>query len=46
MPPLSLIGLVVFAAVLALSRQGGRALSPAMIYLLLGVVAAGLARPA
>jgi NhaP-type Na+/H+ or K+/H+ antiporter len=38
------IGLVVFAAVLALSRQGGRAFSPAMVYLLLGVAAAGLAR--
>jgi NhaP-type Na+/H+ or K+/H+ antiporter len=33
---------VVFAAVLALSRQGNRAFSPAMVYLLLGVAAAGL----
>lgn len=38
------IGLVVFAAVIALSREGGRAFSPAMVYLLLGAVAAGLAR--
>lgn len=38
------IGLVVFAAVLALSRQGNRAFSPAMVYLLLGAAAAGLAR--
>ncbi|HEX5712883.1 MAG TPA: cation:proton antiporter [Solirubrobacterales bacterium] len=38
------VGLVVFAAVLALSRQGNRAFSPAMVYLLLGVAAAGLAR--
>jgi hypothetical protein len=35
---------VVFAAVVALSRQRNRAFSPAMIYLLLGAVAAGLAR--
>jgi NhaP-type Na+/H+ or K+/H+ antiporter len=38
------IGLVVFAAVLALSRQGNRAFSPAMVYLLLGIAAAGFAR--
>lgn len=38
------VGLVIFAAVLALSRQGSRAFSPAMVYLLMGVAAAGLAR--
>jgi NhaP-type Na+/H+ or K+/H+ antiporter len=38
------VGLAVFAAVIALSRQRNRAFSPAMVYLLLGVLAAALAR--
>jgi sodium/hydrogen antiporter len=39
------VGLVVFAAVIALSQQHKRAFSPAMVYLVLGVAAAGLVRP-
>jgi sodium/hydrogen antiporter len=38
------VGLVVFAAVIALSRQHQRAFSPAMVYLVLGAAAAGLVR--
>jgi sodium/hydrogen antiporter len=38
------VGLVVFAAVIALSQQHERAFSPAMVYLLLGAAAAGLVR--
>jgi sodium/hydrogen antiporter len=38
------VGLVVFAAVIALSQQHQRAFSPAMLYLLAGAAAAGLAR--
>jgi sodium/hydrogen antiporter len=37
-------GLVVFAAVIALSQQHQRAISPAMVYLVLGAAAAGLLR--
>jgi hypothetical protein len=36
------VGLVVFAAVIALSQQHQRAFSPAMFYLLAGAAAAGL----
>jgi sodium/hydrogen antiporter len=38
------VGLVVFAAVIALSQQHERAISPAVVYLVLGAVAAGLVR--
>lgn len=38
------VGLAVFAAVVALSRQRNRAFSPAMVYLLMGVIAAALVR--
>jgi sodium/hydrogen antiporter len=38
------VGLVVFVAVIALSRQHQRAFSPAMVYLVLGAAAAGLVR--
>jgi sodium/hydrogen antiporter len=38
------VGLVVFAAVIALSQQHQRAFSPAMVYLLAGAAAAGLGR--
>jgi sodium/hydrogen antiporter len=38
------VGLVVFAAVIALSQQHKRAFSPAMVYLVLGAAAAGLVR--
>jgi NhaP-type Na+/H+ or K+/H+ antiporter len=38
------VGLVVFAAVVALSQQHERAFSPAMVYLVLGAAAAGLVR--
>jgi sodium/hydrogen antiporter len=38
------VGLVVFAAVIALSQQHQRAFSPAMVYLVLGAAAAGLLR--
>jgi sodium/hydrogen antiporter len=38
------VGLVVFAAVIALSQQHQRAFSPAMVYLVLGAAAAGLVR--
>ena len=38
------VGLAVFAAVVALSRQRNRAFSPAMVYLLIGVIAAALVR--
>jgi hypothetical protein len=38
------VGLVVFAAVIALSQQHERAFSPAMVYLVLGAAAAGLVR--
>ncbi len=38
------VGLVVFAAVVALSQQHERAISPAVVYLVLGAVAAGLVR--
>ena len=38
------IGLVVFAAVIALSQQHQRAFSPAMVYLVAGAAAAGLGR--
>jgi sodium/hydrogen antiporter len=38
------VGLVVFAAVIALSQQHERAISPAVVYLVLGAAAAGLVR--
>jgi NhaP-type Na+/H+ or K+/H+ antiporter len=38
------VGLVVFAAVIALSQQHERAFSPAMVYLVLGAAAAALVR--
>lgn len=38
------VGLAVFAAVVALSRQRNRAFSPAMVYLLMGFIAAALVR--